>query len=124
MSEGERMGIVVRFMAGETRNGPDFRGGCTEEEISNSGDYRSLPPLPLFPTPLAVPHRPALSPGVSDAVVGRDVGSVPEVRSLIGREDVERADGDGEAEAEEDFSDEIEAQGARLIFKKKTKKTS
>jgi len=32
------MGIVVRFMAGETRNGPDFLGSCTEEEKSNSGD--------------------------------------------------------------------------------------
>ncbi|CUS15194.1 unnamed protein product [Tuber aestivum] len=37
-SDRERMGIVVRFMAGETRNGPDFHGGCMEEEISNSGD--------------------------------------------------------------------------------------
>jgi len=32
------MGIVVRFMAGEKRNGPDFLHGCTEEEKSNSRD--------------------------------------------------------------------------------------
>lgn len=56
-----------------------------------------------------------------DVVAGRDEGSVLEVRSLIGRGDVERADGKGEAEVEEDSSDDAEAQGARLILEQKKK---
>jgi len=39
---GERMGIVVRFMAGETRKGLNFLGGGAEEEESNTGDFGSI----------------------------------------------------------------------------------
>ena len=56
-----------------------------------------------------------------DVVAGRDEGSVLEVRSLIGRGDVERADGKGEAEVEEDSSDDAETQDARLILEQKKK---
>lgn len=56
-----------------------------------------------------------------DVVAGRDEGSVLEVRSLIGRRDVERADGKGEAEIEEDSSNDAETQGARLILEQKKK---
>ena len=41
-SEGERMGIVVRFMAGETRKGRDFLGGGMEEEKSNGTVMTSI----------------------------------------------------------------------------------
>ncbi|KAG0634392.1 glycerol:H+ symporter [Tuber brumale] len=57
-----------------------------------------------------------------DVVVGRDEGSVLEVRSLIGRGDVERAVGEREAEVEEDSSDDVEGQGARLILEQKKKR--